>query len=93
MFVTDGLEMFARAAKAFWRRGVFRMAHFEDIHLHNQLNSNDMHEKLNDEFRPRTKAARVRPHTGLGGGPPARGRLPIMLCIMIIYHNFDLTWA
>ena len=34
------------------------MAHVEDIHLHNQLNSNNIHKKLNDAFRPRTKAAR-----------------------------------
>ena len=90
VFVTDGLDIFARAAgRAFRRRWGFRMVHIREVHTHNQLNFNNIIEKLNGEFKHRIKTAR-----GFNLTPDRKadrlpeGGCPALIRMMIIHHNF-----
>ena len=78
IFVTDGLKPFCTAArKAFRRRTSFRLIHIREIHMKEQFNNNNIHERLNGEFRDQLKTVR-----GFKAESPALVRL------MILHHNF-----
>ena len=78
IFVTDGLKSFLGAARKAFRRGAgFRLIHIREIHMKEQFNNNNPHERLNGEFKDRLKTAR-----GFGAENPALVRLSIL------HHNF-----
>ena len=78
IFVTDGLPPFIDAAReAFRRRTGFRLIHIREIHMKEQFNNNNPHERLNGESRDRFKTVR-----GFGAENPALARLSIL------HHNF-----
>ena len=53
VFVTDGLDVFPGAAKkAFWRRAGRRLVHAVEVHMRNEFNHNNVHERLNGELKP-----------------------------------------
>lgn len=90
VFVTDGLGIFPKAAaRAFRRRHGFRMAHIAEAHARNLLNFNNVHEKLNGEFKRRTKTA-----NGFNLAPNKEtdklleGGCPALIRTLIIHHNF-----
>lgn len=62
VFVTDGLNMFPKAAtKAFQRGRGLQIVHIAEAHAHNLLNFN-VHKKLNGEFKHCTNMTqRVQP--------------------------------
>ena len=90
VFVTDGLDIFARAAgRAFRRRWGFRMVHIREVHTHNQLNFNNIIEKLNGEFKHRIKTARgFNPTPDRKADRLPEGGCPALIRMMIIHHNF-----
>ena len=74
IFVTDGLPPFIDAARgAFRRRTGFRLIHIREIHMKEQFNNNNPHERLNGEFRDRFKTVR-----GFRAENPALVRLSIL---------------
>ena len=78
IFVTDDLPPFIDAVReAFRRRTGFRLIHIREIHMKEQFNNNNPHERLNGEFRDRFKTVR-----GFGAENPALVRLSIL------HHNF-----
>ena len=78
IFVTDDLPPFRDAArKAFQRRIGFRLIHIREIHMKDQYNNNNIHERLNGEFKDRLKTVR-----GFKAENPALVRLTIL------HHNF-----
>ena len=76
ILVTDGLPAFIPAAKIFYRSAGPRFVHVREIHLHNQFNQNNVHER-NGEFKDRWDGIR-----GM------RADSPSVVSLMIIYHNF-----
>ena len=59
ILVTDGLPAFIPAAKKiFYRRAGPRFVHVREIHLKNQFNQNNVHERLNGEFKDRLDGIR-----------------------------------
>ena len=75
--VTDGLSIFPKAAARAFRRGRgFRMVRIAEAHARNLLNFNNVHEKLNGEFKHRTKTANGFNLTPDRDGHAAGGRLP-----------------
>ena len=78
VLVTDGLQVFCTAAtRAFWCRKGFRFTHVRDIHLQKKFNNNNLHERLNGEFKDRIKTVR-----GFKSEDPA------LVHLMMIHHNF-----
>ena len=78
ILVTDGLLAFIPAAKkTFYRSAGPLFVHAREIHLHNQFNQNNVHERLSGEFKDRLDHIR-----GM------RADSPSVVILMITYHNF-----
>ena len=78
ILVTDGLSAFVPAAKkTFYRSAGPRFVHVREIHIQNEFNQNNVHERLNGEFRDR-----------LDGIRGMRADNPSVVGLMIAYHNF-----
>ena len=95
VFVTDGLDIFARVAgRAFLRRWGFRMVHVREVHARSQLNSNNIIEKLNGEFKHHTKTAR-----GFNLTPDRKadrlleGGCPALIRILIQTHPTPVSYT
>ena len=76
ILVTDGLPAFIPAAKIFYRSAGPRFVHVREIHLHNQFNQNNVHER-NGEFKDR--------RDGIRG---MRADSPSVVSLMITHYNF-----
>ena len=78
ILVTNGLPALVPAAKkAFYRSAGPQFVHVREIHPHNQFNQNNVHERLNGEFKDRLDHIR-----GM------RADSPSVVSLMITYHNF-----
>ncbi len=78
ILVTDGLPAFVPAArKTFYRNAGPRFVHVREIHIRNEFNQNNVHERLNGEFKDR-----------LGGIRGMKADNPSVVSLMIAYHNF-----
>ena len=78
ILVTDGLPAFVPAAKKiFYRSAGPRFVHAREIHIRNEFNQNNVHERLNGEFRDR-----------LDGIRGMKADSPSVVGLMITYHNF-----
>ena len=78
ILVTDGLLAFIPAAKkVFYRSAGPRFVHVREIHLRNQFNHNNVHERLNGEFKDRLDHIR-----GM------RADSPSVVSLMITHYNF-----
>ena len=78
VFVTDGLDVFPEAArKAFWRRTGRRLVHAVEVHMRNEFNHNNVHERLNGELKPLIRKR---------GGYKVSD--PVMAGLVVLGHNF-----
>ena len=78
ILVTNGLPALVPAAKnAFYRSAGPQFVHVREIHPHNQFNQNNVHERLNGEFKD-----------GLDGIRGMRADSPSVISLMITHHNF-----
>ena len=78
ILVTDGLPAFIPAAKkTFYRSAGPRFVHVREIHIRNEFNQNNLHERLNGEFKDR-----------LGRIRGMKADSPSVASLMITYHNF-----
>ena len=78
ILVTDGLLAFIPAAKkVFYRSAGPRFVHVREIHLQNQFNQNNVHERPDGEFKDRLDGIR-----GMNADSPS------VISLMITHHNF-----
>ena len=78
VFVTDGLDVFPEAArKAFWRRAGRRLVHAVGVHMRNEFNHNNVHERLNGELKPLIRKR--------GGYKVAN---PVMVGLVVLGYDF-----
>ena len=78
VFVTDGLDVFPGAArKAFWRRAGRRLVHAVEVHMRNEFNHNNVHERLNGELKPLIRKR--------GGYKVAN---PVMVGLVVLGYDF-----
>ena len=78
ILVTDGLLAFVPAAKkTFYRSAGPRFVHVRGMHIRNEFNQNNLHGRLNGEFKDR-----------LGRIRGMKADSPSVASLMVTYHNF-----